>query len=325
MDEKLKSILDRVLKLSKQNVEFDHALRKALEEFGGTPLVNVTPTDNAPITNDISNIIKKLDNIYEYCIEEVLQEQAKEFYKDFPTELNVIVPQLIKDYIRMESFRRANNFEDFCLALYQQIECITNKLCEMKSLNDIVEKMWGYSPYINITPESKKDDINNIKNRTNTNYSIALLILLGKDPENKIKKTEGSIQSLTAMEKARIIVYFLGYKTLMKGSDFDHYVEITDLIYDIYQCRNMNHRGNTLNLHEQKISDKILPLKSFYYFKFIGVLAQFVDYIKTGMNELPKIEEYANTIEKRPVKLPGPKIIGKIDLDKPQRSNKKKQ
>ena len=39
--------------------------------------------------------------------------------------------KLIQDFIRMERFRRDDNFEDFCLAAYQQIELIISTLITM--------------------------------------------------------------------------------------------------------------------------------------------------------------------------------------------------
>ena len=102
---------------------------------------------------------------------------------------------------------------------------------------------------------------------------------------------------------------------MMKSSDYDSFIEITSLLNDIYQCRNLNHRGNTTNQWEQEILDRVLPLKSFYYFKFHGVLAQYVNYIKNGMIFLPSLEEYAKSIEKKDMKVEL-NVVGKIDLSK---------
>ena len=75
---------------------------------------------------------------------------------------------------------------------------------------------------------------------------------------------------------------FLGYKAMMKSSDYDSFIEITSLLNDIYQCRNMNHRGSSQSQWQNNIIAKIIPLKSLYYFKFLGVLAQYIEYIKEG-------------------------------------------
>ena len=85
----------------------------------------------------------------------------------------------------------------------------------------------------------------------------------------------------------------------------------------------MNHRGNTLNQWEKETQERILPLKSFYYFKFMGVLAQYVDYIKKGFPSIPSIEEYAKTLEKK--KVIGINVIGKIELKDDNKNHFKKK
>lgn len=38
---------------------------------------------------------------------------------------------------------------------------------------------------------------------------------------------------------------------------------------------------------------RIVPLKSLYYFKFLGVLAQYVEYIKEGCEYIPELKNIA--------------------------------
>ena len=308
MEDKLKATIDKIIKLSKQNEEFDINLRKALE---------VMPSAKSVLTDD-----ERIGQIYEYCIEKIIRKQAEEFYKDFP--LKAIVPSLIDDFVRMESFRRKDCFGDFCLSLYQQIEAMTNKICENKELAEITEKMWGFPAYV----KTQQGSVISISNRSESNYNIAMLVFPGQNKSTgrpySVEKSRVSLQAQYAGDKMRIVVYFLGYRAMMKSSDYDSYVELTGLLNDIYQCRNMNHRGNTLNQWEKETQERILPLKSFYYFKFMGVLAQYVDYIKKGVSSIPTIEEYAKTLEKK--KVTGINVLGKIELkdDGKNRFKKKK-
>ena len=283
------STIDKITRLTQQNAEFDMELRKQL---------------NVASANSVLSEDERINQIYEYCIEKIIRKQANEFYTDFP--LQSIKDTLIGDFIRMESFRRKDNFGDFCLSLYQQIECITNKLCEKKDLSDITEKMWGQPAYLKI----EKDKEPSIYSRSG-DYTIASL-LFGKI--NAFEKSRKSLQAQYAIDKIRTIVYFLGYKAKMKNSDFDSFLEITSLLNDIYQCRNMNHRGNTQNQWEKDTYDKIIPLKSLYYFKFLGVLAQYVEYIKEGWGYIPELKKYSDSIEKQKISAPQPKVLGKIEL-----------
>jgi len=298
MDDKLKTTINKIVQLSKQNPEFDTEVRKALGLMSSTKTVFMEE--------------ERIGQIYEYCIETIIRKQAEEFYKDFPVKS--IVPELIEDFARMESFRRRNQFGDFCLALYQQIEGMTNKLCEMRVLSDIVEKMWSSPAYVKSTngKESKIDD------RTDSSYSIAMLLFPGQNKKTgqlySIEKSRTTLQSQYANDKIRIVVYFLGYKAMMKASDYDSFVELTGLLSDIYVCRNMNHRGNTLTPWEEENLNRIIPLQSFYYFKFMGVLAQYVEFVKQGFPVLSNIESYANSLKSKKVELPELKVLGKIEL-----------
>ena len=80
MDEKLKSTIDKIVQLSKQNPEFDAELRKRLE-----------------ITSSAKSVYdeERIAQIYEYCIEKVIRSQAIDFYKDFP--LKSIIPTICQN------------------------------------------------------------------------------------------------------------------------------------------------------------------------------------------------------------------------------------
>lgn len=304
MDDKFKGTIKRIVQLTQQNLEFGTELRKAL---------GIEPSAISVSTQD-----KKIDEVYEYCIEKVLKEQAKDFYLDFP--LKSILPTLINDFVRMESFRHKDNFEDFCLALYQQIERMTNLLCTNKELGTIAEKMWSCPAYVKYDKETPAT----IDNRVGT-YTIASLVFpgTGKNGLYAVEKSKQNIQTLSAMDKTKVVLYFLGYKAAMRSNDYENFIKISQYLKDIYQCRNLNHRGNTLLSWEKEALNRILPLKSFHYCIYLGVLSQYVQYIKDGLKELPAILKYAESLEKQLLKPDGPKILGKIDLSKFEKKKSK--
>ena len=123
------------------------------------------------------------------------------------------------------------------------------------------------------------------------------------------EKSENPLKAQYAMDKIRTIVYFLGYKAMMKSSDYDSFVEITSLLNDIYQCRNMNHRGSSQSQWQKNTIAKIIPLKSLYYFKFLGVLAQYIEYIKEGWRYIPELRKYSESIEKQKISDSQPKVV----------------
>jgi len=194
------------------------------------------------------------------------------------------------------------------------LERVTNKLCVSPDLNEIANRMWGYPAYV----KTGKDITPSIENRIEGEYSIASLVFPGKNKNSgllyAVEKSKISLQAQYAIDKIRSIVYFVGYKGMMKGSDYDGFVEFTSLIADIYQCRNTNHRGNKLSTWEEDTLSRILPQQAVYYFKFLGALTQFMEQIKDNWNDLPEIKRCVLKLPPKEVKLPELNILGKISL-----------
>lgn len=303
MDDRLQTTIDKIVRLSEQNSEFDKALRKRLGMVSN------------PIMDSIDG--NKIDAIYEYCIEKVVKQQAADFYADFP--IPTIIDSLVNDFCRMEFFRRKDCFVDFCLSLYQQIECIVNNLCVNPDLNEIVKRMWWYPAYIksgkNITPS--------IENRSEGEYAIASLVFPGTNRKTRLtyayEKAQITLQSQYALDKIRVVIYFLCYKAKMTSGDYIGFVEITNLLSDVYLCRNMNHRGNKMTEREQDVFDKVMPHKSVYYLKFLGALTQFIEEVKEGWKELPSLKSYALSLSPKKGIVNGIKVVGKIELPEDNR------
>lgn len=298
MDEKLKTTIEKIVQLSKQNPEFDSELRKAIGILSSASPCSI---DN-----------ERFEHIYEYCIEDVVRKQAFDFYQSFP--INEIKAQLQFDYQRMELFRRKNNFGDFCLSIYQQIECITNHVCNNTELQAVAEKMWAYPAYIS-------SDAPQLENRTyredKSCYAIAHLLFYGKNEKGQplcIEKSTKHLNELQAIDKIRNVVYYIGYKAEMLSSMYSGFNDVCDLLYDLYQCRNLNHRGVVQSVKAQSSIDKIKPLESLYYFKFYGLLVQYVEFIKSGFPISTKLIEYADKLDSISVSIPKPepKQVGKI-------------
>ena len=241
MDDNIKSVLHKVVQLTRQNPEFNTELREAL--------------DIAPSAIGISIDDGKLEHIYEYCIEQILEHQSKSFYKHFTN--CPFYSQLVYDYKRMERFARRNEFGDYSLALFQQIECLLNVIFASNDFVDAINKMWDYVVYFN--------------KKKNSNVTIANVIFgyddyLDKGLERAEKK------NFTVRDKLRIVIFF-----------FKHF---EDILNDIYLCRNTNHRGNDYS--EDKYED-YLSKSSYTYFLFGWSLTQFMEMAEqydTTMNHI---------------------------------------
>lgn len=192
MDEKLISTLGKILRLCNQNAEFDKELRKRL--------------DMASSANALSLDVERMDQIYEYCIEKVVRKQAQEFYSAFP--ISSIRDILVEDFCRMETFRRKDNFGDFCLSLYQQIECMTNSICSNSDLSVIAERMWEHPAYV----KTGKGITPTLEVRSEGHYTVAKFVSPWTKEKtsmpNAAAKSRSALQSLCAKDKMRSL--FLG-------------------------------------------------------------------------------------------------------------------
>jgi len=280
----LEALLNFIEKLGKEpgNKWFIEQLQKKYGRVPEIPVISSGP---------------KIDEIYEYCIEKVIQAQADDFYKDFP--IQSIISDLKQDYRRMEGFHRRDNFGDFCLSIYQQIENICNYFCQSE-LEKICKGMWDEPSYVKSYDENSQKTIElSFENRdSKCKQNIANFLFFNtyaEDIEKTIKeKTEKPINLLSARDKIKVVVYFVGYKTIMTNPiNKNTYRPFCQLLFDIYSCRNISgaHRGKSLEKYEEEKISAILQLKSLYYFKFFGALAQFVEFIREGYSFLDKLRQ----------------------------------
>lgn len=201
---------------------------------------------------------ESINKIYEYCIKEIIVKQANKFYEDFKIEN--IKPKLIEDFIRMEHFRRDDNFEDFCLAMFQQLEGTINSLVSDEMQNYIIE--------------NKELQTHKVREKNSRNYvpnTLWQLIffpgLTNLDLEKKITKPI-SLWDFSERFKA-VLFYYYFKKKIYNYQDFQ---SIFFLGNELYQSRNLNHRGGKTTESQQKIINKVTSDSHKYYFKFLGFL-----------------------------------------------------
>ena len=245
----------------------------------------------------------RISDIYEQCIESILQDQAREFYKDF-----VIAPirsQLIADFVKMEHWRRRNNIGEFGLAVYQQIECVINWLGRDNILSEVFRTMMNALCYV--------DGYNpSVSNRyEKSSYTIAQLLFMHDAPT----KSKEILSQQWTFDKFKAINYFVCHKGCLTSFQFNQFVEENNLFGEIYSLRNLNHRGNDLTDKEKDRLKNIETNPSRAFLTITSFLCWFVNSINQGFPLSKELVEFAKSDFSR-VKKPniGPKILGKIDL-----------
>ena len=215
------------------------------------------------------NFIPEIEEIYEYCIRQILKEQSTKFYSEI--KLPIIKSKLIEDFIRMEQFRRDDNFEDFCLAVFQQIEGIVNALSTVEVHELFLKLLYNKT--------------HKIKNKSTGIYEDQLLWQLilypGLSNEDLNKKTAKHLFEWDFMERYKLILYFFYYN--QKIYNYQDFQMNYFLGNELYQSRNLNHRGVTPSEKQKITIEKVKTNSHKYYFKFLGFLEDFTTKINSNI------------------------------------------
>lgn len=267
-----KKELDRIVSFVKKVKELP-----GNEEFIADLRATIIDADTAD--DIISN--PKIDKIYEYCIKNVLQKQAEGVYAQFP--IPELIPGLVNDYVRMESFRRADNFEDFCMALYQQIECVTNAtyalLDDCSFLQDIADQP-AYAQSINIDGVVTYD----IRNRNSNSKSKISAFIAKKEKVSNTPK---------AMDATKMVIYFVVCGALRMDW------ELLNRLYEVYYCRCLNHRGGFQTENQANTTTKVCADKYTHYLLFQSALVTYISGIQKGFSDkvLDQIEAWSESLK----------------------------
>jgi hypothetical protein len=250
----LEKLINFVIELSKlkENSWFKEDLRRRL-------LINNT--------SKLST--SQLDEIYEHCLNKIINEQAQRFYSDI--KIVSIKEKLIEDFIRMERFRRDNNFEDFCLAVFQQIEGIVNELSSIEVYEKFLKSLYSKT--------------HKVKNKLTGIYEDQMLWQLifypGLNNEDLIKKTSKQLSEFDFLERYKLILYFFYYN--QKIYNYQDFQMNFFLGNELYQSRNLNHRGGTPSEKQKITIEKVKTNSHKYYFKFLGFLEDFTTKINSNI------------------------------------------
>jgi hypothetical protein len=249
------------------------------------------------------NADARISDIHEQCIESILRQQAEEFYKNFVIE--GIKPQLINDFVKMESWRRRNNINEFGMAMFQQIECIINKLGQDKQLAQVCYDMMNALCYV----DSMKPIVSNRYSKST--YTIARLLFI--DDAAAKSKSDLSVQWIN--DKFKCINYFVCHRACLTSQQFTQFTSENDIFNQIRCVRNRNHRGNTPTEYETLTLLKVDANISHSFFLFSSFFCWFIDSINEGYPLSKELIEFSRgNFKASSTPFDGLKIKGKIDL-----------
>ena len=254
------------------------------------------------IKDDIQN--GKIYEIYELFIHKNLLQQANSVYSSFA--IPSIKDKLISRYIKMEKARRENDFDDFGLRAYQQIELIVNTLAADEEVAYVVEKMLRV-PYL--TRSERVDDRVSSKSDGSESQHIGNFVLINSTSAGKSKAQKMSIplQEQYATDKVRLIVFFICFKGMIRSGkinnpnsrrqeyykDYDEWTHYTQICSDIYTVRNRVHSGKEPSEYEVARYEELTTNPEQTYLSFLSFLYFFIQGVNNGYPISQELYDFA--------------------------------
>jgi hypothetical protein len=214
-----------------------------------------------------------LDEIYEFCIEMIIKDQATRFYQGF--KINSIKESLIQDFTRMERFRRKDDFEDFCLAGFQQVEAIVNFLVSDPSF------LSKFNTYRNL-PSTSKINKETKQFFRDGNQTVQNMIFMNNDLVKINEFLKKQPIDWFFNHRLRAVLYFFYFNGELKFNS-NELESVFNTGNQLYIIRNTNHRGGSSSDYQERIKIDIMSNFNRYYFKFLGFLEDFVFKINNNL------------------------------------------
>lgn len=209
----------------------------------------------------------QLNEIYEYCINLIIKDHANNFYKDF--KLSEIKQSLVFDFIRMEKFRRNDNFEDFCIAAYQQLECIVNHLCAKSDFYEYFKLNKDISPILKFDRATKTF-------YRGGSQTIGKLIFRTSNSQREVEvNLKKAPPEWSFLYRFRAVIYYYYFNKELKINE-NEFNKIFVLGNSLYQGRNLNHRGSIPYENQKLLIENLIENQHKYYFRFLGFLEDIV-------------------------------------------------
>lgn len=249
----------------------------------------------AIVMDDIKdNILNgKIDEIYEFCIHKNLLQQANNIYSSFT--IPSIKDKLVSRYIKMEKARRENDFDEFGLRIYQQIELIVNTIAGDEKVEYVVEKLMRF-PYM--TQSDRVDDRISLRKDGSKSRNIGSFVLINSEKAKMSKSHKMSIplHEQYATDKIRLVLYFICFRGMIRSGkiynpdspqqeyykDYDKWAHYTQICSDIYTVRNRVHSGKEPSEYEALRYENLTIFPEQTYLSFMSFLCFFIQGVNKG-------------------------------------------
>ena len=240
------------------------------------------------------NYDNKIAEIYEYCIHQILKEQAESLYDGFP--LTDIKEELMSDYIKMERSHRDNNIDDFGIRLYRQIEFIIRTLAKDETVSKVVSRMMDVPFFVNGYKDPQVQNRQEVASATKPVKTIADIVLISSKRSSKEERKKKSLSDQYATDMARLVIYFICFGGMMQsGALYEQWKQQTEAYSDIYSIRNRVHGGGECSAHDILRYNVMKASVTQSYFRLMSFLVFLVEGVKKGYPLPKELVDFANS------------------------------
>ena len=213
----------------------------------------------------------RIVEIHEHFFRSIIKRQAELFYEAIPYKDKK--QQLVNDFMKMEYARRMNDFEGFCLAMYQQVELIVVHVYKSETI------------YLKV--DEKKDSIIRVRD----NYMVCHFLAKNKASEYVDKLYKNDPEKWFFNQKFRAVVLFKYMEKETIYIDLNLIEKICEIANYLSLGRNQVHRGGAVFESQERKLIEINNDPQRFYLRFLGFLEEFVSLVCIKAPLKPKSNE----------------------------------
>lgn len=246
-------------------------------DWFGKSLIQRIGNRYAPVGSSASSdSLSQIREIHEYCIADVLDRQAREMYKGI--KWDDLRETLIADFIRMEKFRREDDFDKFCGALFLQVEAMINYVLKLnpnyKKRAELEFEQRAFSTF-----DKKYEIWKPMEGNSVAEYLFGSSSKKGTPPsmEKMKERMDLEVGRWEAFQRLKLMVYYHVYKGKMNyamvDKDFKVFLKLKNLRDE------ESHRISSTPEYKQESVKESRSDRMKYYIEFMSFLQKMGEWV----------------------------------------------
>lgn len=246
-------------------------------DWFGKSLIQRIGNRYAPVGSSAStDSIAQIREIHEYCIADVLDRQAREMYKGIPWD--DLRETLVADFIRMEKFRREDDFDNFCRTLFLQVEAMINYVLKLnpnyKKRAELDFEQLAFSRF-----DKKENRWNRTEGKRVAEYLFGSSGKNGEPPSmaTMMERMDRDVERWEVFQRLKLMVYYYVFDGKMNYSMVDKEFKVFLKLKDLRD--EASHRISSTPEYKQESLESSRSDRMKYYIEFMSFLQKMGEWV----------------------------------------------